>query len=161
MYEQTGKILLDKGYQQYEISNFAYPEKECIHNIGYWYRREYRGFGLGAASFIGAERFRNTRQIKDYLTITEPGADLLSIQRDKEILTKQDQMEETMFLGLRCRKGISSSEFFAKFGVEMETYYGSVIKKYCKQELLEWKGDRLRLTEKALLISNVIMQDFL
>lgn len=172
MYELTGKFLSDLGYQQYEISNYAYQGKECIHNLGYWYRKEYRGFGLGAASLLfnmsssqkemrQAVRFRNTNKMEKYLLLVEQGVDLQSIQREKEVLTKEEQMEETMFLGLRCRAGVSSSDFLAEFGIEMKEFYGDVIEKYCTLGFLEWNGNRLRLTEKALLVSNVVMQDFL
>lgn len=170
MYELTGQVLSNFGYEHYEISNYAYPNKECIHNMGYWYRKPYRGFGLGAASFLktkdenGIERekrFRNTNKMEEYLLLTKQEVTLQAIQREQEILTKEEQMEETMFLGLRCKKGVSSTDFLKKFGISIEELYGDVIKKYREFNLLMWKEDRICLTEKAFLVSNVIMQDFL
>ncbi len=170
MYELTGQVLHSFGYEHYEISNYAYPNKECIHNMGYWYRKPYRGFGLGAASLLktfdenGVERekrFRNTNKMEEYLLLTKQETTLQEIQREQEILTKEEQMEETMFLGLRCKKGVSSTDFFKKFDISIEELYGDIIKKYSELNLLIWKEDRLCLTEKAFLISNVIMQDFL
>lgn len=198
MYDLTGDLLYDRGYRQYEISNYAYPGRECRHNLGYWYRRNYKGFGLGAASLLKIPssaiglinqsssrsryteykekqavsletRFHNTNCMEEYLEALKIGTDIdtqsmvdiQSIYKDKEVLTEKEQIEETMFLGLRCRKGISPVDFSTRFGIEMKKLYGDVIEKHCNQGLLEWNENRLRLTKKALFISNMVMRDFL
>src|SRR5699024_8748009 len=66
-YDRTGEILGEYGYTQYEISNYAKPGRECRHNIGYWKRTNYLGFGPGAASLLGSLRFTNTTDMKKYL----------------------------------------------------------------------------------------------
>lgn len=163
LYEMTGKVLAKYGYEQYEISNYALPGKECRHNIGYWYRTEYIGFGLGAASLLSGKRFRNTEDRICYLSSAEKhGREKEKLLRkDMEVLSQKEQMEETMFLGLRCLRGVSSSEFYERFGKKMMDIYGPVIEKYRKQGFLFWEGERLCLTKQALLVSNCIMQDFL
>lgn len=163
LYEMTGTVIAKYGYEQYEISNYALPGKECRHNIGYWYRTEYIGFGLGAASLLSGKRFRNTEDRICYLSSAEKqGREKEKLLRkDMEVLSQKEQMEETMFLGLRCLRGVSSSEFYERFGKKMMDIYGPVIERYRKQGFLFWEGERLCLTKKALLVSNCIMQDFL
>lgn len=162
MYELTGEFLSQYGYYQYEISNYAKPGRECLHNLGYWYRTDYIGFGLGASSLLCETRFRNTDCMEEYLLAAEMGPDMPdSIRKQIEPLTIQEQIEETMFLGLRCRRGISSIDFHNRFQIEMTDIYGDIISKYQRQGFLEWDREYLRLTEHAMLVSNVIMQDFL
>ena len=67
MYEATAQILREYGFEQYEISNYAKKGRECRHNVGYWIRQDYLGFGLGASSLYGKERFVNTQDMKKYL----------------------------------------------------------------------------------------------
>ncbi len=163
MYEMTGDFLSGYGYRQYEISNYAKPGYECLHNLGYWERTEYIGFGLGAASLLQETRFQNTDSMKEYLAILEAPEEqvLPKLHRNRELLDRKSRMEETMFLGLRCRKGVSADRFYHTFGQKMTEIYGDVISRYCSLGYLEWEQGRLRLTKKALLVSNVIMQEFL
>lgn len=166
MYELTETILSNYGYWQYEISNYSKKGMECRHNLGYWYRTEYIGFGLGAASLLSEVRFQNSKNILEYLSITNISNKekiLQKIHQKQEILTRKDQIEETMFLGLRCRKGVLASDFFMKFGEKLTDIknYKDIINKYAAQGFLDWNGEYLRLTKKALLVSNQIMQEFL
>lgn len=73
MYEETEKTLRRYGYHRYEISNYAKPGKECLHNIGYWERTDYAGFGLGAASLAGNARWKMTDDLEEYLRIFDAG----------------------------------------------------------------------------------------
>ena len=123
MYERTGEILQSYGYQQYEISNYAKPGKECQHNLGYWTRREYLGFGVGSASLFQNQRFTNLRDRSAYAAFD---GKVESIRRDLETLTVREQMEETMILGLRLIRGVSRSEFQKNFGVSVGEIYGPV-----------------------------------
>ena len=104
MYEATARILREYGFEQYEISNYAQKDRACRHNIGYWTRQDYLGFGLGAASLYGKERFANTADRKKYQeNSTRP-----ELIREKEpTLTTEDEMAEFMFLGLRMIRGIA------------------------------------------------------
>jgi oxygen-independent coproporphyrinogen-3 oxidase len=163
MYELTGSFLSRHGYRQYEISNYAKPGYECSHNLGYWYRTEYIGFGLGAASLWQETRFRNTEHMGEYLAVLEMPEEkrLGAVRREYEVLSEGEQMEEMMILGLRCRDGVSADGFLEKFGKEMMEIYGNVISRYGGMGFLEWKKGRLCLTKKALLVSNEIMQGFM
>ena len=158
MYDDTERILSRYGYRQYEISNYAREGFECRHNIGYWERRDYLGFGLGAASFIRPCRFSNTRRFTAYLA--DSGAPE-KIRVDREELSREEEMAEFCFLGLRMRKGFSCSSFEQEFGVPVEEVYGEVIRKYQELGLLRKEAGRIRLTRKGIHVSNTVMADFI
>ena len=158
MYARTAEILAEYGFFQYEISNYAKPGFACRHNIGYWKRTDYLGFGPSAASLFGNRRWTNTADRSLYLKAC--GA-LEKIREDEEILSRQDAMEEFMFLGLRMTQGISTAEFEEKFGEEIHAVYGGVLKKYEAMHLLQEHGGRLVLTRDGISVSNVILADFL
>lgn len=159
MYCETKRILEQAGYVRYEISNYARPGYECRHNCGYWRRRDYTGFGIGAASLINNVRFRNTEDLHAYMD--NPSG----CREDIQILSPKEQMEEFMFLGLRMTAGISEEKFAACFGRELCSVYGDVIEKNADDGLLEWKGDGSRrclaLTERGLDLANYVMAQFL
>lgn len=154
MYEETERLLREYGYRRYEISNYAKPGYECIHNTAYWTRKEYIGFGIGAASYTGGVRFKNSENLQDYLAGDFKKA-------EKTVLKKTDCMEEFMFLGLRMIKGVSKQEFLTQFGVSMEAVYDAALRKTEGQGLLKTEGDRVFLTHKGLDVANYVMAEFL
>lgn len=154
MYEWTESYLEKHGYCHYEISNYAKKGKECRHNIGYWKRENYLGLGLGSASLVENQRFCNTSDLETYL-LGDYG------QRELEKLSRQAQMEEFMFLGLRMLKGVSREAFKNYFGVEIEGIYGSVIKKLCTKGLLCQQEGYVNLTKEGISLSNYVMAEFL
>lgn len=164
MYHETKHILAREGYIRYEISNYAREGFLCRHNCGYWTRREYLGFGLGAASLYDNIRYKNTCDIKRYIASPE------DCREEVQYLSREEQMEEFMFLGLRLTEGIDPAEFFRCFGCRPEEIYGDVIEKNIRQGLLcrcahrgqdEKEGERLALTELGLDVSNYVMHQFL
>lgn len=158
MYEATSRILKEYGYEQYEISNYAKEGRCCRHNVGYWTRRDYLGFGLGASSLYGKDRFANTADMKKYL---ENSSSPELIREREPVLTREDEMAEFMFLGLRMTKGIAKTDFRQKFGCTMETVYGDVLKKYEAMGLLLEKDGRIFLSREGIHVSNSVMADFL
>ena len=159
MYHLTKKLLAEKGYERYEISNYAKPGFACAHNCGYWKRAEYLGLGLGAASLLKNVRFHNTESLEKYL------ANPCGCREDVHVLTDGEQIEETLFLGLRLTMGISEKEFVGCFSRTLDEIYGDVIEKNIQNGLLRWTKqgeDRwLSLTEKGLDVSNYVMAQFL
>lgn len=159
MYELTGSFLKEKGYDRYEISNYAKNGRECKHNIGYWLRREYLGLGIGAASLVDNKRFSNVTDIEEYMK--EP------CKKYEEIhpLTIEEQIEETMFLGLRMIGGVSEEAFEKQFGIELVTLYKEVLNKHFENGLLQRECREgkmyICLTSKGLDVSNYVMADFL
>lgn len=158
MYERTHEILEEYGYRQYEISNYARPGYQCRHNVGYWKRTEYLGLGLGSASLMGGRRFSNTRNMEEYLRDSSSPEKL---RRDEELLDRQAQMEEFMFLGLRMTEGISEAEFSETFGCGIRQVYGEVISRYVSGGFLREENGRLMLTRAGISVSNPILADFL
>lgn len=159
MYEETIEILENYGFHRYEISNYAVAGRECRHNVGYWIRRDYLGFGIGAASLMDNVRFQNGRDLGTYLE--HP----LECREEEQTLTVQEQMEETMFLGLRLIRGVAYEAFEEQYGKSMKEVYGPVIEQNVSDGLLvtcEGNGKHwLSLTKKGLDLSNYVMAQFL
>ena len=158
MYEQTRDILNAKGYDRYEISNYARKGKECIHNLGYWEQVPYLGVGLGASSYYNKARFSNERNLKKYLNIP-----FLPFEEREEYATVslREQMEDRMIFGLRKRKGISISQFKKEYGISVREIYGEVIDRYSSMGFLQVEDDVLKLTDAGIDVSNRIFEDFL
>ena len=154
MYEDTEQMLAQYGMHRYEISNYALEGYESLHNSGYWQRREYIGFGLGASSQTGKQRYKKTDSLKDYLR-----GDFRAY--DQQQLTIEDEMEETMFLGLRMMRGVSEKDFKQQFGADLMQVYGDVILRLEEQRLAVRSGGRLRLTGKGIDVSNMVLAQFL
>ena len=154
MYEATGRILKEQGYLHYEISNYAKPGRECCHNLGYWQRRDYLGFGLGASTLLNPVRYKNTEDLEAYL-----GGDFS--KKEFFVLTKDNQIEETMFLGLRVLEGVSKEQFREQFSCELRVVYRKELEKLEKEGLLEEEGDFVRLTSRGIDLSNPVLAEFL
>lgn len=154
MYADTACILRQAGYHRYEISNYAREGFECRHNCGYWTRKNYRGFGLGAASLMDETRFHGTEDLQEYLKGSFPGI-------DQERLSVQARMEETMFLGLRLTSGVSIEEFNLQFECSFGDVYGKVSAKLVREGLLQEREGWLSLTEKGIDVSNYVLSEFL
>ena len=164
MYHHTKTTLAKLGYERYEISNYARPGYACRHNIGYWTGVEYLGLGLGASSLVGGKRFQVTADLNRYLVFTKE--ELAAGAQYEEIheLSRQERMEEFMFLGLRLTGGVQTAEFERRFGVTMEAVYGEVIERLLKEGLLEASvqtDSHIRLTEYGLDVSTYALAEFL
>ncbi|MCX5749443.1 MAG: radical SAM family heme chaperone HemW [Candidatus Saganbacteria bacterium] len=109
-FNETISFLRSKGYAHYEISNFAKPGFECRHNINYWKNGDYLGFGLSAASHIEFNRFENTKELEKYLKDPVNSFEISPLDR-----TIDDDIKETLFMGLRLTKGIDLGEFERKY----------------------------------------------
>ena len=168
MYEQTRELLQEYGYVRYEISNYARPGFACRHNVGYWTRRPYLGIGLGSASLMDNVRWKVTEDLDEYLncfapdkTGTERAKALL--RQEEQVLTKAEQMEEFLFLGLRQSAGIFVGDFRQQFGTGLREVYGSVTARLEEQGLLVFyeDGRRMKLTERGIDVSNYVFSQFL
>ncbi len=145
MYYDTRDRLCACGYEHYEISNFAKPGYACRHNLGYWERRDYKGFGLGAASLLENVRYTNQTDLTEYLKGNFAGTE--------EPLTEQAVREEYFFLGLRKMEGVEPGRY--------REHYEERIQRLQAQQLLEEKDGRIRLTERGTDVSNYVMAQFL
>ena len=158
MGELTIQRLAEAGMHRYEISNYAKSGKECRHNLGYWDRVEYLGIGAGSSSLIKGERFDHIRDRKAYIEKIRNGESILI---DREILSVESQMEEFMYLGLRKVEGVSRTDFQNCFGKNVDDVYGKILDKLEEEQLLEFSGDRIRLTHRGMDVSNCVLAEFL
>ncbi len=154
MYYDTKRILAASGYERYEISNYAKKGFICRHNVGYWTGKEYLGFGVAAASFHQGIRKCNQLSVEDYI---ENGPRL----EENIMLTKEEQMSEFFFVGLRMIKGVSERQFQGKFGVSSDEIFGEIIKKHIETGLLARENGYISLTDKGLDVSNYVLCDFI
>lgn len=177
MYYYTQDSLASAGYVHYEISNYARPGYECRHNVSYWERTDYLGFGIGAASLFEEIRHTNISDINRYIdklsvilkenhcvhadVIADNYNKLYEIYDDIQRLSLSDRMEEFMFLGLRKIGGISKAGFEKAFSKNITDVYGKVIEENVLNGLLVDDGDIVRLTDRGVDISNVVMAEFL
>ena len=154
MYEETEALLKVHGYRRYEISNYAKEGFECKHNVGYWTRENYVGFGLGAASMVENKRFSGETDLEVYL------ADPTREAKEQDLCV-EEQMEEFMFLGLRLMEGVKEQRFYELFGKRIDDVYGEVLAKHVGNGLLCRRDGRIYLSAKGIDVSNYVMSDFL
>lgn len=158
MYHYAQTYLKEKGYKQYEISNWAKPGYECKHNLVYWKCEPYIGLGLGAHSLYDNKRFYNEEKLEDYVAAQ---GELIKLRHDEELLTEKMMMEEYLFLGLRLLDGIHEADFEAKFGKSVWDVYPYQLEKWIKQGGLVHDKKRIYLSHYGLDVCNEIFSSFL
>lgn len=141
LYERSVERLRAIGIERYEISNFARPGFQSAHNLKYWRLEPYIGFGLDAHSFDGTKRWNNPDEMSLYLTT-----------REREVVSA-NVSEEHMFVGLRLTDGIEPSD-------EERERFREPIEKWLEAGMLEKSGAHLRLSDRGVLLSNEVLQDF-
>lgn len=158
MFAEAMEAMEKSGHHQYEISNFARPGKESMHNLVYWNNENYFGFGAGASGYLGNQRYKNLGPIQHYM---KP---LKENQRpivETEELTLQNRIEEEMFLGLRKLEGVSLANFKEKFKKELTEVYAKILPDLEAEGLAVVDEKRLRLTSKGLFVGNDVFEKFL
>jgi oxygen-independent coproporphyrinogen-3 oxidase len=144
LYQTAAERLAALGRPRYEISNFARAGWESKHNLKYWRLEPYVGFGADAHSFDGARRWQNAETVADYTERDAPVTESTPAHLD----------EEKFFVGLRLTEGVRPS-------VEQWQHYEVPISRFLKDGLLEQRGDTVRLTDRGVLLSNEVFQEFL
>ncbi len=157
MFEYIIAELEANGFEHYEISNFTKPDFESRHNLMYWDNAEYYGVGAGASGYLNGVRYRNRGPIQHYLKAVSEGNARLS----EEVLTKNEMMEEELFLGLRKKSGVSIAKFEEKFGVSFEEHYGQIVTELCQQGLLVSDDKVVRMTKKGLFLGDTVAERFI
>ncbi len=156
-YLQAIEFLADHGLPQYEISNFARPGCECRHNLKYWLREPVLGFGLAAHSYDGTSRYANLGDLSEYLYAAENGR---SPTQWRESLDSIRELEETIFLGLRLRKGLNWEQVRRNIDASRVETCEASFREMTAIGLLEWEQPHVRLTQRGMLLSNEIFQKF-
>ncbi|MDQ0197236.1 radical SAM family heme chaperone HemW [Neobacillus ginsengisoli] len=158
MYELLMEEMEKNGFRQYEISNFSKPGFESKHNLTYWNNDFYYGLGAGAHSYLNGLRRSNSGPLKKYIDQINKG--MLPVFEEHEV-TKAEQMEEEMFLGLRKTKGVSISHFIGKFGKDPRQLFKNEIVDLVEKQWLETDEDNIYLTKRGRLLGNEVFQSFL
>lgn len=147
-YEAAVETLAAHGIRRYEISNFARPGAESLHNLKYWKRAPYIGFGADAHSFDGAKRWQNAESARDYAERSALGESVRSEE------SSPDPGEEKFFVGLRLAEGVHANERdWQRFGPAFERFLAAGV--------LERADENLRLTPRGVMVSNEIFQEFI
>jgi oxygen-independent coproporphyrinogen-3 oxidase len=148
-YEHGCRQLAAAGYMHYEISNWGLPGFESRHNLKYWRREPYFGFGAGAHSFNGSQRWANAHDPASYADSVLQGQ--FPVEQ-LESVTNGQALEEELFLGLRQLAGIDLVSIETKYGAHLRPRVQELV----AQGLVEWDGPRLRLSPERLTVSNEV-----
>jgi len=146
------------GMEHYEISNFARGGFRCRHNVTYWHNRGYLGIGPAAASYLAGVRRTNHPDLEAYLAAIEAGG---HPPAKAERLTGRAAMAESLMLGLRLTEGIDRSDFARRFGIDALEAFGRSIGRHADDGFLVVSGSAIRLSAKALFVSDTILADIL
>ena len=151
LFEQARSFLLDSGFAHYEISNFALPGYECLHNLNYWHGGEYLGLGPAAASHLDGKRFKNKANLDAYLQ--NPTGQIEYVEE----LTAKDKAAEEAMLRLRLLvEGLNTDELTAKFGPANTSGIIGRLDKMAQEGLLLKTGRKYTLPPARILTSNPI-----
>jgi oxygen-independent coproporphyrinogen III oxidase len=159
LYETARQQLNSAGIEQYEISNFARTGAESRHNLKYWTRQPYLGFGVDAHSMLpalnpGADavRFSTAESLEQYVA---------EAPLTRSAVTRQNAVEETLFLGLRLNRGLDLDQVAEQFGPTVMASLAPIISELENSELVNRMNKQLRLTDRGRLLSNEVFQRFL
>lgn len=156
LYDYGYALLKQKGFERYEVSNFAKRGYESRHNCNYWARGEYIGLGLSASSFVCGKRFTNTTNLDDYMKCLLSG--FLPVMESEDV-QENDAKFEFVMLALRTARGISSKAYKAAFGSDWKEDFSQA---YAKTKCyLEEDGDGTRLKDEFLYVQNNILTEYM
>lgn len=158
MFELTQDILTTKGYEHYEISNYARPGKTCRHNLAYWHYQQYAGFGVAACSFENGVRLTNTTDISCYLEAINGNRSPIM---ERETLSLEMMMAEYTFMALRTMEGVSAQDFMTTFSRDFHAYYKNTLTNLIKSGLLRETRLGVQLTRQGIRFGNQVFAAFL
>ncbi len=156
LYEFTIEFLTSNGFEQYEVSNFAKPGFQCIHNNAYWHYKEYLSFGTSAHSFANGKRWWNLSSTRFYIDAINKKGNAVA---GEETLTQDQMLNEYVMLALRS-SGLDLTELEFKFGLEWYERNGKLIDQYLAQKFISVKNNKLVLTEKGFALCDELLINF-
>lgn len=158
MYRVSQNLLAKHGYGQYEISNYAQPGRESLHNQVYWRTDDYLGVGLGACSWVRPLRWNNSFEMSDYIIQVQEGK---LPKQEPEHLTEMEQMEETVFMALRMNQGLSRKRFAERFGKPVEAVFADALKRCIEKGWISELEEAYCLTEEGRVLGNLVFMEFI
>jgi oxygen-independent coproporphyrinogen III oxidase len=153
-YEQGISVLENNDFRRYEISNLAKPGRSSQHNLNYWHNGEFWGFGVSAHGYIQAHRYENPRDLEAYLTNPTQRTTM-------HFCSPQERLENAFIFGLRTSAGVSIPSLEQAYGFDFEACYGPPLKPYFEAGFLTMEASFLKLSPKAISVSNEILAIFL
>lgn len=150
MTNYINSFLKKNGYIHYEISNYAKAGYFSLHNLKYWEKNEYIGCGMGATSYLNHQRITNSYYINNYLTNQNKFVEELSLL---------DEKKEYVIMGLRKMEGIDKNDYYQRFKSQIDNDFNYA--KLIEAELLIDNGKSLYLTERGILLGNIVFEEFL
>ena len=166
MYDFASEHLAAAGYEQYEISNWAMPGHHCNHNLQYWRNLPYIGVGPGAHGYAGGRRYWTVLSPQRYIHLLQEAAPtewefpLTPAVDDSVIISAEDEISETLIMGLRLLKeGINRASFIQRFGKDLLDMHGATLEKFASLGLIEINAVRVQLTQKGRLVSNALFRE--
>ena len=153
MYFYAAETLARFGYKQYEISNFAAPGFESRHNMKYWTLDDYMGFGPGAASSVGNQRYTFVRDLKRYIACVNRKTSLVE---EHETVSVLERSVEYVMLGMRTSRGISENDYRERAQSNWSAIR-RVLEAFEEKGWVEQSGDRWHFTVPGYLISNTLI----
>ena len=146
-----------RGFEHYEISNWARPGFESRHNLKYWTGAPYWAFGISAAGYDGLARWSNTRNIHEYLDKVESSQTPVA---ERTELDDEDRQSENLFLRLRLKDGVDLDEHLRRFGVNALERYRDEIERLREAGLVELSENRLKISRAGAVLANEVFAAF-
>ncbi len=156
IYEWNLSYLREKSYVNYEFSNFAKNNLFSRHNLNYWNYRPYAAAGFGGIGFYGKYRSEFAGNFREYISLITFGEENFLQER----LTKEEQISEYIIMNLRKSDGFSIDEFNTRFNVSFLKIYGKQVEKLKDEKFLELNADKVSLTLRGRLLSNLVLEEF-
>ncbi|KAF0139614.1 MAG: oxygen-independent coproporphyrinogen III oxidase [Stygiobacter sp.] len=156
LYEFTIDFLISNGFEQYEVSNFAKPGFQCVHNNAYWHYKEYLSFGTSAHSFANGKRWWNLSSTRFYIDAMNKRGNAIA---GEENLSREQMLDEYVMLGLRS-SGLDLDMLEHKFGNNWFERNKNVIAEYIAQKLISLTNGKLVLTVKGFVVCDELLLHF-
>jgi oxygen-independent coproporphyrinogen III oxidase len=153
LYNWTVDYLREHGFERYEISNFAKKGFRSLHNAAYWNRKPYRGFGLGACSFNGTERFQNSKNLGKYIQNIEQNQSVIDMS---ETLSESQIMLEKLMLGLRQTDGVVVKEYLQTLSLEKSNKFFENVALLESAQLVSYRNGNIQLTPRGYALENEV-----
>jgi len=158
MYERAMERTRAAGYDQYEISNYSRPGRQCAHNLIYWHKEPYLGFGVSAASFKDGVRWTNTGNLNEYARTACSGR---VTRATEETLEDREALGEEIMLRLRTCEGISLSALSKRYHCDVSALFSGTLQFLSGHDFITQAGDRVQLTRQGKLLANEVCLRFL
>ena len=158
MYLLAGELTSERGYEHYEVSNYAKSGFHSRHNTNYWECGGYYGFGLSAHGYTDGIRYSNTCDIDTYLSCP-------TSREFGKFLTEEEKLQERIFLGFRLADGVNIAEINSEFNIDFDKKYIKVLDKYLKTGHILKTKNGYKLSDlkdtNGFLLSNIILSEFI